>query len=74
MQRMGSGQGFWTLLTQDERDTLSGLGLRRDYSRHANLCTEGDPATHVFVLLAGWVKILSATKDGQEILLALRGW
>ena len=73
MQRMGSGQGFWTLLTQDERDTLSGLGLRRDYSRHANLCTEGDPATHVFVLLAGWVKILSATKDGQEILLALRG-
>jgi CRP/FNR family transcriptional regulator, cyclic AMP receptor protein len=73
MQRMGSGQGFWTLLSQDERDTLSALGLRRDYSRPANLCTEGDPATHVFILLAGWVKILSATKDGHQILLDLRG-
>jgi CRP/FNR family transcriptional regulator, cyclic AMP receptor protein len=72
MQRMGSGQGFWTLLTQAERDTLSALGLCRDYSRRANLCTEGDPATHVFILLAGWVKILSVTKDGHEILLALR--
>ena len=37
------------------------------------MCLEGDPATHVFILLAGWVKVLSATKDGQEIVLALRG-
>jgi len=73
MQRMGSGQGFWTLLTQDERDALSGLGMRRHYPRRTNLCTEGDPATHVFILLAGWVKILSSTKDGHEIVLALRG-
>jgi CRP-like cAMP-binding protein len=69
---MGSGQGFWTLLTQAERDALSALGLCRDYPRHATLCTEGDPATHVFILLAGWVKIRSVTKDGHEILLALR--
>jgi CRP/FNR family transcriptional regulator, cyclic AMP receptor protein len=69
---MGSGQGFWTLLTQAERDALSALGPCRDYPRRANLCTEGDPATHVFILLAGWVKILSVTKDGHEILLALR--
>ena len=27
----------------------------------------------MFILLAGWVKILSATKDGHEIVLALRG-
>jgi CRP-like cAMP-binding protein len=37
------------------------------------MCLEGDLATHVFILLAGWVKILSTTKDGHEILLALRG-
>ena len=37
------------------------------------MCLEGDLATHVFILLTGWVKILSATKDGHEILLALRG-
>jgi CRP/FNR family cyclic AMP-dependent transcriptional regulator len=70
---MGSGQGFWYLLSQDERDALSNLGLTRDYPGGATMCLEGDLATHVFILLTGWVKILSTTKDGHEILLALRG-
>jgi CRP/FNR family transcriptional regulator, cyclic AMP receptor protein len=73
MQGMGSGQGFWYLLSQDERDALSNLGLTRDYPGGATMCLEGDLATHVFILLIGWVKILSATKDGHESLLALRG-
>jgi len=73
MQGMGSGQGFWTLLSRLEQDTLSGLGMPRDYSPGATICLEGDPATHVYVLLAGWVKILSTTRDGHEIVLALRG-
>lgn len=73
MQGMGSGQGFWTLLSRDEQDTLSGLGMPRDYPPGATICLEGDPATHVYVLLAGWVKILSTTRDGHEIVLALRG-
>lgn len=66
-------QGFWNLLSGDEQEALSGLGMRRDYTPSAAICLEGDPATHVFVLLAGWVKILSTTKDGQQIVLALRG-
>ena len=70
---MGSGQGFWTLLSQDERDALSALGLPRDYTAGTTLCNEGDLATHLFILLAGWVKIFSTTKDGHEIVLALRG-
>jgi CRP/FNR family transcriptional regulator, cyclic AMP receptor protein len=73
MQGMGSGQGFWTLLSHDERDALSGLGMLREYPRGASLCLEDDPATHVYILLRGWVKILSATRDGHEILRALRG-
>ena len=73
MQGMGSEQGFWTLLSQDEQNALSSLGVARDYPAGATLCHEGDPATYVFILRAGWVKILSATKDGQAILLALRG-
>ena len=73
MQGMGSGQGFWTLLSPDERSVLSALGSARDYPAGATLCLEGDPATHVFVLLVGWVKVFSATKDGKEIMLALRG-
>jgi CRP/FNR family transcriptional regulator, cyclic AMP receptor protein len=73
MHETGSGQRFWSLLTQDEQDVLSGLGLPRDYLPGVTICLEGDPATHVFVLLAGWVKISSATSDGHEIVLALRG-
>lgn len=73
MQGMGSGQGFWYLLSQAEQDALSGLGMPREYPRGATLCLEGDPNTHVYVLLTGWVKILSVTKDGHEIVLALRG-
>jgi CRP/FNR family cyclic AMP-dependent transcriptional regulator len=73
MQGMGSEQGFWTLLSRDEQDALSGLGMPREYPRGATLCLEGDPNTHVYVLLTGWVKILSVTKDGHEIVLALRG-
>ena len=37
------------------------------------MCVEGDPATHVFVLVDGWVKILGVTTDGHEMVLALRG-
>jgi len=73
MQGMGSEQGFWTLLSQDEKNALSGLGAARDYPAGTTMCLEGDPATHVFILLAGWVKILSTTRDGQEMVVALRG-
>ena len=73
MQGMESSQGFWALLSRDERDTLKGLGLPRDYSAGATICNEGDPNTHVYILVAGWVKILSSTTDGHEIVLALRG-
>jgi CRP-like cAMP-binding protein len=37
------------------------------------MCVEGDPATHVFVLVDGWVKIVGVTSDGHELTLALRG-
>jgi CRP/FNR family cyclic AMP-dependent transcriptional regulator len=73
MQGMGSGQGFWTLLSQDDQKALELLGIRRDYLPGATLVLEDDPNTHVFILLNGWVKVFSATKDGQQIMLALRG-
>jgi CRP/FNR family transcriptional regulator, cyclic AMP receptor protein len=69
----GPAQGFWALLTDDERAVLSGLGRTAIYPPGAPLCVEGDPATHVFVLVDGWVKILHVTSDGHELTLALRG-
>ena len=73
MQGTGPGQGFWHLLTPDDRRVLSDLGWDKKYAPGATICVQGDPATHVFVLVEGWVKILSVSEDGHEIVLALRG-
>jgi CRP/FNR family cyclic AMP-dependent transcriptional regulator len=37
------------------------------------LCVQGDPATHLFVLVSGLVKVISVTGAGQQTVLALRG-
>lgn len=47
--------------------------MPKQYQPRATICLQDDPSTHVFILLAGWVKVLSTTKDGHEIVLALRG-
>lgn len=73
VQETGSGLGFWALLTREERRALSALGRDRNYPPGAIMCVEGDPATHVFILVDGWVKVLSVTRDGHELVRALRG-
>jgi len=73
MHGNSSARGFWGLLTDDERAVLADLSLTRDFPPGVTMCHEGDPATHLYVLVAGWVKILSVTADGQERVLALRG-
>jgi len=73
LNRTGPAQGFWALLTDDERATLTGLGRTAVYPPGTVMCVEGDPATHVFVLVKGWVKIVGVTSDGHELTLALRG-
>jgi CRP/FNR family transcriptional regulator, cyclic AMP receptor protein len=70
---VGPPQGFWGLLTGTEQSVLSGLGRMSVFPSGAALCVEGDPATHVFILVAGWVKILAVTSEGQQMVLALRG-
>jgi CRP/FNR family transcriptional regulator, cyclic AMP receptor protein len=70
---MGSSQGFWDLLTPNERRALRSLGQGKTYPPGMTVCVEGDPASHLFVLLGGWVKILSVTNAGHETIHALRG-
>jgi CRP/FNR family transcriptional regulator, cyclic AMP receptor protein len=70
---IGPGRGFWGSLTPDERSTLRSLGYSRKYPQGATICVEGEPATHLFVLVDGWVKIVSVTTDGHETILGLRG-
>jgi CRP/FNR family transcriptional regulator, cyclic AMP receptor protein len=70
---MPPAQGFWALLTDEEQAALTALGQFRAYSPGAVMCVEGDPATHVFVLVDGLAKVMSTTSDGHELTLALRG-
>jgi CRP-like cAMP-binding protein len=72
MQASGLGHGFWGLLPPEDRRVLWSLGRDREYPPGATLCVEGDPATHVFILLDGWVKVISVSEDGHESIDALR--
>jgi CRP-like cAMP-binding protein len=73
MRRAGPQDGFWHLLTESEQNALSALGRSSVFRPGATMCVQGEPATHVFILLTGWVKILTVMRDGQELVLALRG-
>jgi CRP/FNR family transcriptional regulator, cyclic AMP receptor protein len=73
MGRSESSARFWDLLPLEEQHVLWSLGRDMTYPPGATLCNEGDPATHVFILLDGWVKVLSVSADGRESTLALRG-
>jgi CRP/FNR family cyclic AMP-dependent transcriptional regulator len=48
-------------------------GRLRDFRPATTMCVQGDPATHLFVLVSGLVKVISVTGAGQQTVLALRG-
>ncbi len=65
--------GFWGSLTHSEQEALSTRGRQAVFDRGSPLCVEGDLSTHVYVMLAGWAKVVSVTAEGHEMVLALRG-
>jgi CRP/FNR family transcriptional regulator, cyclic AMP receptor protein len=64
---------FLTTLDTELRQTLLQAGTRRHFARHAVLFHQGDPSSHVALLLSGWVKISATSRGGYEALLAIRG-
>lgn len=64
--------GFWGMLSDSDRETLQAAARPRVFPDKAMLCLQGDASTHVFVLIEGWVKIMTAAGDGREMLAALR--
>ena len=64
---------FWGLLSAPERALLARAGRPSVFTPGTTICVQGDPATHLFVLISGWVKVVSVTSEGQEPVLALRG-
>ena len=73
MQAVPPNTGFWTSLSDGDRAALSERGHESVFARGTPLCREGDPSTHVLVLLSGWAKVFSSTEEGHEMVLALRG-
>lgn len=60
-------------LEPPDRDFLVGQGLIRRLPANRALMHEGDPTDHVLVLLSGWVRVYKNARNGQVVLLALRG-
>ena len=56
-----------------DRDVLLKLGARRRFPAGETLLRQGEPTEHVLVLQSGWVRVISATTNGHEVLVALRG-
>ncbi len=66
------GSDFWGLLSGGDQDALQAAARPRTFKAGTALCSEGEPSTHVFILISGWVRVTTVTRDGQEILEALR--
>jgi CRP-like cAMP-binding protein len=67
------GYGFYGLLSDEDRADLISAARSRTFPSGGVLCTQGEPTTHVFILQSGWVKIITVTHEGREVLEALRG-
>jgi CRP/FNR family transcriptional regulator, cyclic AMP receptor protein len=55
------------------RAALLDRGVVRKLPGGQAIMHEGDPTAHVLILLSGWVRVYLTAKDGQVVLLALRG-
>lgn len=64
---------FWGMLGDSDRESLKAMARTRTFTDKAILCLEGDSSTHLFILVEGWVKIITSTSDGRARLAALRG-
>jgi CRP-like cAMP-binding protein len=70
---VGDTEGFWALLTEAEQAALTEAGRQRSYDRAMPLCYQGEPPTHIVILLTGWVKVVVFTPNGNAAVLAIRG-
>lgn len=67
-----SSVGFWGALSAAERQAFMLLARERTFAGGATLMREGEPGTHVIVILSGWTRITVHDK-GRERVIAERG-
>ncbi|MEV4003170.1 Crp/Fnr family transcriptional regulator [Actinomadura sp. NPDC049753] len=68
-----SEEAFWFALDGDRQTALREAGCFRVFARGTPIMHQGDESDHVVVIESGWAKVTSATADGQEVVLAVRG-
>ncbi|MGP3999660.1 Crp/Fnr family transcriptional regulator [Streptomyces sp. 8N706] len=59
-------------LSPETRAGMLSLGRPVRFEGGERLLREGEHGSHVFLLLHGWFKVLAATDDGREALMAVR--
>jgi CRP/FNR family transcriptional regulator, cyclic AMP receptor protein len=64
---------FWQQLSPPDQERLVAAGRIAPFGAGTTICRQGDPATHLFVVISGLIKVITDTRDGQQSVLALRG-
>lgn len=65
--------GFWAALDHVQQGALRAAARPRHFPVKAPLVYQGDESDHVIVIERGWAKVTSATEDGHDVVLAVRG-
>lgn len=65
--------GFWTALDQAQQAALRAAARPKNYPVRSPLVYQGDESDHVIIIERGWVKVTSATENGHDVVLAVRG-
>ena len=64
---------FWAQLSPPDQERLVAAGRIAQFGAGTTMCRQGDPATHLFVVVSGLIKVITVTRGGQQSVLALRG-
>ena len=64
---------FWEQLGPPDQERLVAAGRIAQFGAGTTICRQGDPATHLFVLISGLIKVITVSRGGQQSVLALRG-
>ncbi|MFF5259634.1 Crp/Fnr family transcriptional regulator [Actinomadura viridis] len=69
----GRWDGFWDALDEEQRAALRQASRPRLYPARRPLCHQGEESDHIIIIEDGWAKVTSATEDGHDVVLAVRG-
>lgn len=64
---------FWDDLSLDEQEAVAAIGTRRAYAEGSLVFFEGDPSTHVVIVISGKLKLTRSAVDGRSVLIEFRG-